>query len=118
LVFRSNKPEALKFIRWVTHEVLPALRKQGFYATEEGLRNFTKACIAEGMTAIFDVLHEPEFIDLQGVFLQKFMAAKEAMLERISLNDIAPTAPSINHMDDFNTIPIGEALANDTNKND
>jgi hypothetical protein len=33
LIFRSNKPEAKKFKRWVTHEVLPALRKTGEYAT-------------------------------------------------------------------------------------
>ncbi|OPY88925.1 MAG: hypothetical protein A4E71_00121 [Smithella sp. PtaU1.Bin162] len=31
LILRSNKPEAKEFKRWVTHEVLPAIRKQGFY---------------------------------------------------------------------------------------
>lgn len=31
LVFRSNKPEAVAFRRWVTHEVLPTIRKQGYY---------------------------------------------------------------------------------------
>jgi len=32
LIFRSNKPEAKKFRRWVTHEVLPALRRTGRYS--------------------------------------------------------------------------------------
>jgi prophage antirepressor-like protein len=32
LIFRSNKPEAKIFRRWVTHEVLPALRKTGTYS--------------------------------------------------------------------------------------
>lgn len=32
LILRSRKPEAKRFKRWVTHEVLPALRKRGFYA--------------------------------------------------------------------------------------
>jgi len=32
LVFQSRKPEAVKFRRWVTGEVLPALRKYGQYA--------------------------------------------------------------------------------------
>lgn len=32
LIFRSNKPEAKNFRRWVTNEVLPALRQQGSYA--------------------------------------------------------------------------------------
>lgn len=31
LVMRSSKPEARKFSRWVTHEVLPTLRKTGRY---------------------------------------------------------------------------------------
>lgn len=32
LIFKSRKPEAKKFRKWVTGEVLPALRKQGAYA--------------------------------------------------------------------------------------
>lgn len=31
LIFQSNKPEAKAFKRWVTHEVLPAIRKTGRY---------------------------------------------------------------------------------------
>ncbi|MCP4104343.1 MAG: hypothetical protein GY749_02225 [Desulfobacteraceae bacterium] len=31
LIFRSNKPEAKKFRKWVTSEVLPAIRKTGTY---------------------------------------------------------------------------------------
>ncbi|MBR0044022.1 MAG: Bro-N domain-containing protein [Synergistaceae bacterium] len=33
LIMRSNKPEAKKFRRWVTHEVLPSIRKTGSYNT-------------------------------------------------------------------------------------
>ena len=32
LIIRSNKPEAKKFRKWITAEVLPAIRKNGFYA--------------------------------------------------------------------------------------
>lgn len=38
LILGSNMPEARKFKRWVTHEVLPAIRKNGFYETEEYTR--------------------------------------------------------------------------------
>ncbi|MBQ3446929.1 MAG: Bro-N domain-containing protein [Synergistaceae bacterium] len=31
LIFRSNKSEAKQFTRWVTHEVLPTIRKTGSY---------------------------------------------------------------------------------------
>jgi len=35
LILRSKKPEAKKFKRWVTSEVLPAIRKHGGYLTPE-----------------------------------------------------------------------------------
>ena len=35
LVLGSRKPEAKAFKRWITHEVIPAIRKHGMYATEE-----------------------------------------------------------------------------------
>lgn len=34
VVIRSDKPEAAKFRRWVTREVLPSIRKHGGYLTE------------------------------------------------------------------------------------
>ena len=37
LVLRSNKPQAKKFKKWVTSEVLPAIRKYGVYATPNTL---------------------------------------------------------------------------------
>lgn len=33
LIIRSRKPEAKAFKRWITHEVLPTIRKTGSYAT-------------------------------------------------------------------------------------
>lgn len=37
LILRSRKPEAKKFKKWVTAEVLPSIRKHGVYATGEKL---------------------------------------------------------------------------------
>lgn len=34
VILRSDKPEAKQFKRWVTHEVLPQIRKHGMYATD------------------------------------------------------------------------------------
>ncbi len=39
LIMRSNKPEAKVFRKWVTSEVLPALRKKGYYAINNKKRN-------------------------------------------------------------------------------
>lgn len=35
LILRSRKPEAKAFKRWITHEVIPAIRRHGIYATDE-----------------------------------------------------------------------------------
>lgn len=37
LILSSRKPEAHKFKRWVTHEVLPTIRKHGAYMTQQTL---------------------------------------------------------------------------------
>ena len=39
LILGSRKPEAKKFKRWVTHEVIPSIRKHGVYAIDEVLQN-------------------------------------------------------------------------------
>ena len=39
LILSSKLPQAKRFKRWVTAEVLPAIRKHGIYATEELLNN-------------------------------------------------------------------------------
>ena len=35
LILSSTKPEAKAFKRWITHEVLPSIRKAGLYTTEQ-----------------------------------------------------------------------------------
>lgn len=39
LIFNSKLPDAKRFKHWVTHEVLPAIRKHGMYATEDLLND-------------------------------------------------------------------------------
>lgn len=39
LILRSRKPEAKRFKRWITHEVLPSIRKRGMYATPDAVES-------------------------------------------------------------------------------
>ena len=39
-IIGSNKPEAKAFKRWVTHEVLPSIRKHGAYVTDNKLEEW------------------------------------------------------------------------------
>ncbi|MFZ5770519.1 MAG: BRO family protein [Thermodesulfobacteriota bacterium] len=52
LIVRSNKPQAKPFRRWVTHDVLPAIRRTGSYSCaigqdagrDQAAKNILKAC--------------------------------------------------------------------------
>lgn len=41
-IFRSDKPEAKKFMHWVTHEVLPSIRKHGAYITSDKMEELMR----------------------------------------------------------------------------
>ena len=42
LILTSSKPEAKAFKRWITHEVLPSIRKAGKYTTDQERENELK----------------------------------------------------------------------------
>ena len=46
LILSSKMPNAKKFKRWVTNEVLPAIRKHGLYATDDLIANPDLAIVA------------------------------------------------------------------------
>ncbi len=64
LIFKSRKAEAKKFRRWVTGEVLPMIRKQGFYSVIDD---------SELMTL-------PNWLDAQGVDVTREKAKAKTLL--------------------------------------
>lgn len=81
LIMRSRKPEAREFQRWVTHEVLPSIRKHGIYATE---------------TTIDQILADPDF----GIRLLTDL--KEERAKRIEAeNQIKELEPKAQALDAF-----------------
>lgn len=70
LILKSRKPEAVKFQKWVTKEVLPSIRKHGAYATEE---------------TIDKMLNDPDFAIR---LLTKLKEEKEARIEAERKNAI------------------------------
>lgn len=74
-----------RFQRWVTHEVLPSIRKHGIYATE---------------TTIDQILSDPDF----GIKL--LTALKKERAKRIEAeNQIKELAPKAKALDDFTNVP-------------
>lgn len=73
VILRSNKPEAKPFRRWITHEVLPELRRAGSYSlvkkervkTWYGVPVLTVADIAERMGITRDTARHRIFTHLR-----------------------------------------------------
>lgn len=85
LVLKSRKPEAKEFKRWVTHEVLPSIRKHGIYATE---------------TTIDQILADPDF----GIRLLTDLKKERA--KRIEAeNHVKELEPKAKALDDFTNVP-------------
>ena len=68
LILRSNKPEAKKFKKWVTSEVLPSIRKSGYYSLQEPRALFEKCLRTEyergykdGLKSIEDKIREARY---------------------------------------------------------
>jgi len=54
VILRSDKPKAKDFRRWITHDVLPSIRKRGFYVLNSALEDMTKSRdAAENLLAMF-----------------------------------------------------------------
>ena len=55
VILRSDKPEAKKFTRWVTHEVLPSIRKTGGYGNQAAMMGRLAEQMAQAATAMVQV---------------------------------------------------------------
>lgn len=84
LIFQSRKPEARKFRKWVTSEVLPSLRKTGSYSLPGARRSVVRMSRGEGARA--DML---DLLWLIGESLEKGDQAQIALelgVSRVAVN--------------------------------
>lgn len=79
LILRSDKPEAKKFRKWVTQEVLPTIRKHGAYMTPETIK---------------EMLAKPESAITLLKTLEQEHKARVALEEKVKLD-----APKVQYAD-------------------
>ncbi|WDH80167.1 phage antirepressor KilAC domain-containing protein [Microbacterium esteraromaticum] len=60
VVIRSDKPEAVAFRRWITHEVVPSIRRTGSYAVPETREQLLARAVIEANTAISEAHQQIE----------------------------------------------------------
>ena len=66
LIMRSNKPEAKAFKRWVTHEVLPSIRKTGSYSVAQPTLAIPKT-LPEALRAYADEVERREAAEKRAI---------------------------------------------------
>ncbi len=104
LILRSKKKEAKEFKRWVTHEVLPSIRKHGGYLTPEKTRELLmnpdviidlayklKAEQNTNMELMLEVSHKDEVLKLQEAQLTRQAPAVEYHERVLNTQDTVTT---------------------------
>lgn len=87
VILDSRKPEAKKFRKWITSEVLPSIRKNGSYSVQPKLPSY-----AEALRQLADKVEENERLQLENKEMKpkaEFFDTVADSKTAISMNDIA-----------------------------
>ena len=76
LIMRSKKPEAKIFIRWITKEVIPSIRKHGYYSNAPQIDERDRAKLA-----VVNAATEEERMIAFGIYNEKFVLPMQKELE-------------------------------------
>lgn len=88
LILTSRKPEAKRFKKWVTSEVLPSIRKTGQYAAPKAKRTYTKSVpFGQELRAVLDLALELRYSTFER------NQAVIALLERPGYETLLATLP-------------------------
>lgn len=95
IVLRSRKPVAKEFQRWVTHDVLPSIRKHGAYMTEQTVER---------------ILSDPDTLIRLATDLKREREARKQAEQQVKV-----LAPKAQALDDFTSVE-GTRSVRDTAK--
>jgi prophage antirepressor-like protein len=88
-ILKSRRPDAERFRKWVTGEVLPQIRKQGFYAdTDQRLTKRTSEEIAHGLMALANEVRRslPKFTSKASLVTNACIFIQRSAGQRASLD--------------------------------
>ncbi len=80
LIFGCRNPNTKKFKKWVTHDILPAIRKKGYYAAPENRAYFVATALVAANSIIEEQKHKVEAFD---AFLQAGNAQSMSEVARL-----------------------------------
>lgn len=102
VILRSDKPNAKKFRKWVTSEVLPAIRKHGVYAVDELLNNPELAIKA--FTALKEEREKNKALQAEN----ERMRPKEIFADAVSASNSSMLVRDLAKIIKQNGVPLGE----------
>ena len=109
LILSSKLPEAKRFKRWVTSEVLPSIRKTGSYSISQKTANMTPKEAISQVTDIADMIQEKFFVH-SGIALAKAISIVEPFYGN-SLEPLREILPPAEHETGYlNPTQIGQRL--------
>lgn len=85
LVLGSRKPEAKAFKRWITHEVIPTIRKHGMYATPQTLEQMLND--PDSMIKVLQTLKEERTARMQAEETNRLNAPKVLFADSVAQAD-------------------------------
>lgn len=90
LVLRSRKPEAREFKRWVTHEVLPSIRRSGGYIATDGSES-NEELLARAVLVANEAIQRK---DMQLKEQQRQLYEKDTTIieQGVKIDELAPKA--------------------------
>lgn len=85
LVLGSRKPEAKAFKRWITHEVIPTIRKHGMYATPQTVEQMLND--PDSMIRVLQALKEKRTARIQAEETNRLNAPKVLFADSVAQAD-------------------------------
>ena len=82
LILRSRKPEAKAFKRWITHEVIPAIRKTGSYGITSAATSAIPQTYSEALRLAADLSDKVEALSQDVDHLTGMVTLAENQIER------------------------------------
>ena len=97
VILRSDKPQAKDFRRWITHDVLPSIRKHGIYIANAALEEMTKnRDAAENLLAMF--VERLQIAAPKAKYYELVLQAADAVQISIIAKDYGMSAVSFNKL--------------------
>jgi len=126
VLMKTNKPEGKRLRKWLAREVLPSLRKKGFYELDKGKRNEEKHLLAKQRIAIHKAAERRKAIKearigtnqllKQFTYMWKHSPTQDKEYWRNELKELMENAKKLVSLEtiekdfqDFNTTPTNKA---------